>query len=105
MEEGLCFKCHKKGHRLFHCLELKGKAPMEAPQSKKQRWWQGCSTNELEQPATSTIRFKTLLATEVVDKLSASPSTTAATPATLVARRRRHTKHKTESETCNQTFD
>jgi hypothetical protein len=36
MEEGLCFKCHKKGHRLFHCPELKGKAPMEAPQSKKQ---------------------------------------------------------------------
>jgi hypothetical protein len=36
MEEGLCFKCHKKGHRLFQCPELKGKAPMEAPQSKKQ---------------------------------------------------------------------
>jgi hypothetical protein len=36
MEEGLCFKCHKKGHRLFQCHELKGKAPMEAPQSKKQ---------------------------------------------------------------------
>jgi hypothetical protein len=35
MEEGLCFKCHKKGHRLFHCPELKGKAPMEVPQSKK----------------------------------------------------------------------
>jgi hypothetical protein len=33
MEEGLCFKCHKKGHRLFQCPELKGKAPME---SKKQ---------------------------------------------------------------------
>jgi hypothetical protein len=36
MEEGLCFKCHKKGHRLFQCPELKGKAPMEAPQSNKQ---------------------------------------------------------------------
>jgi hypothetical protein len=36
MEEGLCFKCHKKGHRLFQCPELKGKAPMEVPQSKKQ---------------------------------------------------------------------
>jgi hypothetical protein len=35
MEEGLCFKCHKKGHRLFQCPEWKGKAPME-PQSKKQ---------------------------------------------------------------------
>jgi uncharacterized membrane protein YgcG len=30
MEEGLCFKCHKKGHRLFKCPELKGKAPAEA---------------------------------------------------------------------------
>jgi hypothetical protein len=36
MEEGLCFKRHKKGHRLFHCHELKGKAPMGAPQSKEQ---------------------------------------------------------------------
>jgi hypothetical protein len=36
MEEGLCFKCHKRGHRLFKCHELKGKAPMEAPQSKTQ---------------------------------------------------------------------
>jgi hypothetical protein len=36
MEEGLCFKCHKKGHRLFQCPELKGKAPMKVPQSKKQ---------------------------------------------------------------------
>ena len=33
MDEGLCFKCHKKGHRLFQCPEWKGKAPME---SKKQ---------------------------------------------------------------------
>jgi hypothetical protein len=33
MEEGLCFKCHKKGHRLFQCPEWKGKAPAE---SKKQ---------------------------------------------------------------------
>jgi ADP-ribose pyrophosphatase YjhB (NUDIX family) len=29
IEEGLCFKCHKKGHRLFQCLELKGKARLE----------------------------------------------------------------------------
>jgi hypothetical protein len=36
MEEGLCFMCHKKGHRLFQCSELKGKAPMRAQQSKKQ---------------------------------------------------------------------
>jgi 8-oxo-dGTP pyrophosphatase MutT (NUDIX family) len=36
MEEGLCFKCHKKGHRLFKCPELKGKAPMEPPQFRKQ---------------------------------------------------------------------
>jgi hypothetical protein len=36
MEEGLYFKCHKKGHRLFQCPELKGKAPMEVPQSEKQ---------------------------------------------------------------------
>jgi hypothetical protein len=35
MEEGLCVKCHKKGHRQFQCPERKGKAPME-PQSKKQ---------------------------------------------------------------------
>jgi hypothetical protein len=36
MDEGLCFKCHKRGHRLFHCPEWKGKAPMEPQQSKKQ---------------------------------------------------------------------
>jgi hypothetical protein len=35
IEEGLCFKCHKKGHRLFQCPELYGKAAMGAP-SKKQ---------------------------------------------------------------------
>jgi hypothetical protein len=33
MEEGLYFKCHKKGHRPLQCPELKGKAPMEVPQS------------------------------------------------------------------------
>jgi hypothetical protein len=33
MDEGLCFKCHKRGHRLLQCPEWKGKAPME---SKKQ---------------------------------------------------------------------
>jgi hypothetical protein len=31
IEEGLCLKCHKKGHRLFQCLDLKGKATMGAP--------------------------------------------------------------------------
>jgi CRISPR/Cas system-associated protein Cas7 (RAMP superfamily) len=36
MDEGLCFKCHKRGHRLFKCPEWKGKAPMEVQQSKKQ---------------------------------------------------------------------
>jgi hypothetical protein len=37
IEEGLCFKCHKKGHRLFQCLELnKGKAALGVPPSKKQ---------------------------------------------------------------------
>jgi hypothetical protein len=36
MEDGLCFKCHKKGHRLFQCPEFKGKAPMDPQQSKKQ---------------------------------------------------------------------
>jgi hypothetical protein len=35
IEEGLCFKCHKKGHCLFQCPELKGKEAMGAP-SKKQ---------------------------------------------------------------------
>jgi hypothetical protein len=35
IEEGLCFKCHKKGHRLFQCPEVKGKAAVGAP-SKKQ---------------------------------------------------------------------
>jgi hypothetical protein len=25
IEEGLCFKCHKKGFRLFQCLGLKGR--------------------------------------------------------------------------------
>jgi hypothetical protein len=36
MDERLCFKCHKRGHRLFQCPEWKGKAPMESLQSKKQ---------------------------------------------------------------------
>jgi hypothetical protein len=35
IDEGLCFNCHKKGHRLFRCLELKVKEAMGAP-SKKQ---------------------------------------------------------------------
>jgi hypothetical protein len=92
IEEGLCFKCHKKGHRLFQCPKLKGKGAVGAPQSKKQLWWHGCSTSELEQPATSTVRPEILLAIEVVDLSSTSPSTTVATLATLVASRRRQTK-------------
>jgi hypothetical protein len=36
IEEGLCFKCHRKGHRLFQCPELKGKAVEGVPQFKKQ---------------------------------------------------------------------
>jgi hypothetical protein len=35
IQEGLCFKCHKTGHRLFQCPELKGKEAMGAS-SKKQ---------------------------------------------------------------------
>jgi cbb3-type cytochrome oxidase cytochrome c subunit len=36
IEEGLCFKCHKKGHRMFQCPDLKGKASVGVPPSKKQ---------------------------------------------------------------------
>jgi hypothetical protein len=36
IEERLCFKCHKKGHRFFRCPELKGKATLGAPQYNKQ---------------------------------------------------------------------
>jgi hypothetical protein len=46
----------------------------------------------MEQPATSSVRFETLSARKVVDLPSTSPSTTFATPATLVAGRRRQTK-------------
>jgi hypothetical protein len=35
IEEGLSFKCHKKGHRRFQCPDLKGKAHVGAT-SKKQ---------------------------------------------------------------------
>jgi hypothetical protein len=35
IEEGFCFKCHKKGHRLFQCPDPKGQAPVGAL-SKKQ---------------------------------------------------------------------
>ena len=48
----------------------------------------------MEQPATSIGRGETLLATEVVETRSTSPSTTVATPATLVASRRRQTKQR-----------
>jgi hypothetical protein len=36
IEEGRRVKCHKKEHRLFQCRELKGKAAVGVPQSKKQ---------------------------------------------------------------------
>jgi hypothetical protein len=35
IEEGLCFKCYKKGHRLFYYPDLKGKAAMGAPAKKQ----------------------------------------------------------------------
>jgi hypothetical protein len=35
IEEGLYFTCHKKGHRIFQCPDLKGKVARGAP-SKKQ---------------------------------------------------------------------
>jgi hypothetical protein len=48
----------------------------------------------LEQPATSTVRLETLLATEVVGKRSTSPSITVATHATIVVGRRRQIKQR-----------
>jgi hypothetical protein len=48
----------------------------------------------MEQPATYTVRPATLLATEVVDTHSTSPSTAITTPATVVAGRRRQTKQR-----------
>jgi hypothetical protein len=36
IDEGLCFKCHNKGHRLLKCPELKGKVAAGVPPSKKQ---------------------------------------------------------------------
>jgi hypothetical protein len=35
IEEVLCFKCHKKGRRLFQCPELKGKEAMGTPYKKQ----------------------------------------------------------------------
>jgi hypothetical protein len=35
IEEGLSFKCHKKGHRLFKSSELKGKTTMSALSQKR----------------------------------------------------------------------
>jgi hypothetical protein len=29
-EEGLCLKCHKKGHRVYQCPKLTGKAPVDS---------------------------------------------------------------------------
>jgi hypothetical protein len=63
-------------------------------QIKKQGWWQGCSTDEVEQPATSPGRPETVLATEVVETPLTSPSIALATPATLVACRRRQNKQR-----------
>jgi hypothetical protein len=48
----------------------------------------------MEQSATSTVRSKIMLATEVVDTRPTSPSTTVATLAILVAGRRRQTKQR-----------
>jgi hypothetical protein len=48
----------------------------------------------VEQPATSNVRLEILLATEVVDSRSTTPSTTLTTPATLVAGRRHQTKQR-----------
>jgi hypothetical protein len=45
------------GHRLFKCPELEGKEAMGA-HSKKLSWWQGCSTDDLEQLATSIVRLE-----------------------------------------------
>jgi hypothetical protein len=92
IEEELYFKCHKKGHRLFQCPDVKGKAAIGVPPYKKQYWWQGCSTSELQQPDSSTVRPETLLATKVVDTRSTSPSTTLTTHVTLIAGRRRKAK-------------
>jgi hypothetical protein len=64
---------------------------------KKQSWWHGCSSDELEQPVESIDRFEILLATKVVETLSTSPSTTFATLATLVACRRRQNNKQRES--------
>jgi hypothetical protein len=66
--------------------------------------------DELEQPATSSGRPKTMLATEVVETHSTSPSTTFATPEKLVAGHRRQNKQRErererESLTFNQTVD
>jgi hypothetical protein len=79
-----CFKRHKKGHRLFHCPELKGKEAVGAL-SKQKLWWQGCSSDESEQLATSTSRLEALVAKEVVETHSTPPSTIVATLATQVA--------------------
>jgi hypothetical protein len=92
-EEELCVKCHKKGHGPFHCPELKGKVAVGAS-SKRKSWWQGCSSDELKQLATSSGRPETMLATEVVESHSTPSSTTIATPAKLVARRRRPNKER-----------
>jgi hypothetical protein len=48
----------------------------------------------VKQPATSYVRLETLLATQVIGTRSTSPSTTVATPTTLVAGRRRQTKQR-----------
>jgi hypothetical protein len=53
-DEGLCFKCHSKGHGVYHYPEVKGKGPVDTP-NKQKWWWQGCSFNEMERLANGYI--------------------------------------------------
>jgi hypothetical protein len=63
--------------------------------SKQKCWWQGCSSDELpEEPATSTCRLETLLATTVVELHSTPPMTKIVTLANLLALRRRENKQR-----------
>jgi hypothetical protein len=90
IEERLCFKCHKKGHRLFQCPDLKGKAAMGARSKSNNGGKAVLLTNW-----TSRLHLlETLLATEVFETPSTSPSTKVATHATLVAGRRRPNKQR-----------
>jgi hypothetical protein len=60
----------------------------------------------MEQPAESTNRSETLLATKVVETLSTSPSTTVVTHATLVVgRRRRNNKRGSRKHVTIRSID